>query len=239
MGYTGSWWLQGDARIDVTTSAHIESIVTNNAVVMAGYDREAISFASFKNNYVAEHTETESVAPCVQFNGSVVAAGGPAQPNFDLAIGSVTNIFPPPDPPGGAIYYVAGFIDHSPTSGLGIQGSGSGMYVAPISPGSLVSISLGSRTIPESITTAGGWYISIGDDDVELPLLSGEVFQVYAGGQTFSYHIGASAFSGGVGGAVAPQRRFYSPDITVATAVEGVGTLHSCQYTMQNFIGVF
>jgi hypothetical protein len=237
LGYTGYWWLQGEARIDVTTSAHVESVVTNNAVVMSGYDREAISFASFKNNYVAEHTETDTVASCVQFSGSVVATGSPALPNFDLAIGNITNVFPPPDPPGGAIYYIAGFIDHSPTAGLGIQGSGSGMYVAPIHPGSLVSIPLGSRTVPESISTSGGWYISIGDDDIELPLLSGEVFQVYAGGQTFGYKMGASAFSGAE--SPFPRREFYSADVTANPTVLNIGSTVACQFLLNNFVGVF
>ena len=235
LGYTGYWWLQADARVDVTTSAHVDSIVTNSAVVMLGYDREAFAFAVYKNNYDAEHTESDSVAICTQFNGSVVATGEPGRPNFDLAIGAITNYFPPPDPPGGAVYTIAGFIDHSPTAGLGIQGSGSGLYVAPVYPGSLVSISTGSRTIPESITTSGGWYICIGDNEYTLPLQSDAVFDVYSGG-TFGYRLSGSAFSGS--GTSFARRTFYSEDIILKPLTGGIGG-YKCVYTLQNFIGAF
>ncbi len=234
-GYSGRWWLKADALLDVSGGSRTNTIVTNNAVVMPGYDREAISFATYRNSYTAAYTETSSVAPCSLFNGPVVAESGGGK--FDLAIGSLIGNYYDSSGNLTSKAEVAGFVNHAPTAGLAIDGYGTLLLSDYNDLDSNITVTTGSRDVPENITTAGEWIIHVGDEVLSRPLLNGTVFNVYTGGETFSYRIGGSAWSG----ALAPvgRRMFFSKDVNYPPEVVGVGGCHGLMYMLNNFVGVF
>lgn len=235
IGYSTYWWLKADALIDVSGGARTNTIVTNNAVVMSGYDREAIAFATYRHSYTAAYTETSSVAPCSLFSGPVVSASGGGK--FDLAIGSLIGNYY--DPYGNLVskQEVAGFVSHDAAKGLAIDGYGYSLISDYNNLSSNITVPTGSRSIPENIATAGEWVIHIGDEVLSRPLLNGTVFNVYSGGETFSYRMGGSAWSGA--NAPAARRMFFSKDVNYQPEVVGVGGCKALAYLLNNFVGVF
>ncbi len=223
--YVTEWGIQASSVVEESRASVDETRITKSCVVMDGYDRESIAFCGWQQNRIAPYTKTIS-------NPNLGIAGDSvliylAEGLKDYKIGEYLGRTTQPDG-GYTLRYIGGIHDYSGVSGKLIGGA---IHSGPSVSSGIVSIYTGSVVVPEQKSETINLSVFIGSNNFTLVPKTSSLLNVYESGYVFLFRTGLSAFYG--------TRVFYSTDANAMPKVSGVGQFNMCQYTLNNFVGVF
>lgn len=226
------------ARVLATSGTHDRVVSHMSTLILHGYDRESVAFASSVVDYQQGHslTGTWGAHKAVQMNGgylySRTATGssfgtdcGPAEPGTRDPC-----IWADPDGPGPfpvQTSEIQGFYSFGALDGYVV---GAEAIFEDIDCAVAVSVSDVSESRPDTTLSSNTMYVRVRGQTKTFGFTDEDVHKVYKGGDVFRFWAGAAAWN---------SRLFYSKEINQKPQVEGVGGYTIGQRSLFGFLGVF
>lgn len=223
--YVTEWGIPAQSVLEENRANVDETRITKSCVVMDGYDRESIAFCAWQQNRVAAHTKTISNPSLNLMSDSILITL--AEGLKDYRLGEYLGITTQPDG-SYTLRYIGGIHDYAGAVGKLFGGT---LRNGPSLSSSIVTNYTGSVSVPEAKTENLSMSIFVGGNNFSSTPKTTNILNVYESGNVFLFRTGASAFYG--------NRVFYSEEDNSFPVVSGVGQFKACQYTLNNFVGVF
>lgn len=197
------------------------TVSAKQTVIMSGYDREAIAFASAETTSIPEYSVTSVYSDVCIFSGTIIVRDSGWF--VDYKMGSALYTLTDPREISG-LYDWGGAVGQGISMAAGLR-SGAGLeFSIDVFPADT------SRTEPSATSSWASLLVFVGGNAYSVPLGNDDLFKAYVDGDQFMFRYGSAVWR--------PERVFYSANANIKPTTAGF-SYGMAQRSLNNFIGIF